>query len=136
MWGIVRRALLPLLVLAVGIAVLVYGVKKHTAHVFEEQEIEISAYAARVCRARICRPDSVVLLAWMACRVSPALQVRCLRLGAPPPELQKVKQKIFVGKDESEMAIVRDVTIGGLVLWIQAICDERTVAKPPSLCPT
>ncbi len=42
MWKIVRRAALPSVVLAVGIAALVYALTKHMTHVFVEQEIEIT----------------------------------------------------------------------------------------------
>jgi hypothetical protein len=54
----------------------------------------------------------------------------------PPPELQKMKQKILVGKDEPELAIVRDVTIGGLMLLPSGKLKRTYSGAPPSLCPT
>jgi hypothetical protein len=137
MWRIFRRVMLPLLVLAVGVVVLVHGVKKHTAHVFEEQEIEIT----------IAPPPTPFLqpggppgfggppgMGGMPGFDGPPGAMP--PFGAPPPELRKVKQKIFVGKDEPEMAIVRDVTIGGLVLLDSGDLRRTYSGQPPSLCPT
>ena len=42
MWNIIQRGVLPLLLLAGGIASFAYGVKYHVREVIEEQEIEIS----------------------------------------------------------------------------------------------
>ncbi len=137
MWGILRRAMLPLVVLSLGIAALVYGVEKHTAHVFEEQEIEISLAPPPPPPPDLGGPPGMDGFPGMDGMpdfgggpgvFSP--------FGAPPPELQKVKQKIFVGTDELETVIVRDVTIGGLVLLDSGELRRTYSGEPPSLCPT
>ncbi len=142
MWGILRRAILPVVMLAVGIAALVHGVAKHTAHVFEEQEIEISLAPPPDMGGP---PGMDGLPGMPGMGDLPGMEGMPPGLGgldalspfgAPPLELQKVKQKIFVGKDEREMAIVRDVTIGGLVLLESGELRRTYSGEPPSLCPT
>jgi hypothetical protein len=135
MWKIVRRALLPLLVLAVGVAVLVHGVKKHTAHVFVEREIEISL-APPVFAAPNMPPGFGGPPGMNGMPGFPGGPGGMPPFGAPPPELQKMKQKIMVGQDEPETAIVRDVTIGGLVLLASGELKRTYSGAPPSLCPT
>jgi hypothetical protein len=135
MWGIFQRAMLPLLVLAVGITALVHGVKNHTTHVFEEREIEITlappAPFAPGIPPGFGGPPGLDMG-----RGFDGAPGAMPPFGAPPPELQKVKQKIFVGTDESEMAIVRDVTIGGLALLDSGDLRRTYSGQPPSLCPT
>ena len=134
MWKTVRRALLPLLVLAVGIAVLVYGVKKHTARVFVEQEIEISlappGFPGAGMPPGFGGPPGMDGMPGF-----PGAPDGMPPFG-PPPELQKMKRKITVGKDEPELAIVRDVTIGGLMLLPSGELKRTYSGAPPTLCPT
>jgi hypothetical protein len=135
MWGIVRRALLPLLMLLVGVAALVYGVKKHAAHVFVEKEIEINlappGFAGPGMPPGFGGPPGMG-----GAPGFPGPPGGMPAFAGPPPQLQKMKQKILVGNDEPETAIVRDVTIGGLVLLSSGELKRTYSGAPPSLCPT
>jgi hypothetical protein len=134
MWGIVRRALLPLLVLSVGVAVLVHGVQQHTAHVFVEKEIEIDLVPPGFANPGM-PPGFGGPPGLGGAPGFPGPPGGMPAFGAPPPS-QKLKQKVLVGNDEPETAIVRDVTIGGLVLLSSGELKRTYTGAPPSLCPT
>ena len=119
MLKIIQRAILPAMLLFLGIASLTFGVRHHAKTVFEDKEIEIS----------IVPPD--MPLPPSDFNGPPNFMPPRL-----PPELQKVKRTIVVGKDAPEMAMIRDVTIGGLVLTEAGELKRTYSGKPPSLCPT
>jgi len=58
--------------------------------------------------------------------------------GPMPPDLrmQKIREKVLVPHDEFEGAIVRDVTVGGVILLPDGILKRTYSGRPPSLCPT
>jgi hypothetical protein len=58
--------------------------------------------------------------------------------GPSPPEMrvQKIREKILVAHDEPERAIVRDVTVGGVLLLPDGLLKRTYSGRPPSLCPT
>ena len=53
-----------------------------------------------------------------------------------PPEMQKVTQIVMIGKEETEMVILRDLTVGGIVLLPSGKLKRTYTGNPPSLCPT
>lgn len=129
MWRVVRRAMLPILVLGVGVAALVYGVSARTAHVYEDKEIEI--------------PIPVMMAPGFGGPPGmggmpdfPGAPSDMPAFGAPVPVIQKIKQTVAIGKDEPEMAIVRDVTIGGLMLLDSGALKRTYRGEAPKLCPT
>ncbi len=130
MGSLLRRAILPLLLLAVGIASIVYGTSHHTEQVFEEQEIEI-ALAPPPLPSEMNGPPGFGGPSEFG-----GLPGELQPFGAPPPELQKVKQKVYVGTQEPELALVRDVTIGGLERLASGELRRTYSGAPPSLCPT
>jgi hypothetical protein len=145
MWSVVRRAILPLLVLAIGIAGLTYGLHKHTARAFEErvEEIEITVpeFGPPGMPPEFAGPPGVPpeFAGPPGMDGPPGFPgpPGMLPFGPPPPRKQKVTQTTIVEKSLSEPTIIRDVTIGGLVLEARGL--RRTYSgsgPPPSLCPT
>ena len=55
-----------------------------------------------------------------------------------PPELQfeTITQTSLVAQDDPERAIVRDVTVGGVVRLANGQLQRTYSGKPPALCPT
>jgi hypothetical protein len=143
MWRIVQRILLPLVLLGVGIASLVYGLRSHTAEVFEEQEIEIALGPPAPPPPEPGLPPELGGMpgfpdpsGFGGMPGMPGMGDPMSPFGAPPPELQKVKQKIFVGKEEPEPVLVREITIGGLMRLATGELQRTYTGEPPSLCPT
>jgi len=118
---VLRRGILPISMLALGIVSLFWGAKRHVQKVFEEQEIEIT----------IASPELML--------PPEALGVPMpgpMGFETPPPMLQKVKQIVLVGNDEPEPRLVFEVTIGGLALLETGELQRTYRGAPPSLCPT
>ena len=132
MGKIIQRGIMPILLLAGGVAALGYGVKYHIRPVFVEQEIEISLAPPQL-------PPMAPGAGPPGFGPPPGFggpPGGMSPFGAAPPELQKVKQKVLVGQDDLELALVRDVTIGGLVLLGSGEMKRTYSGQPPSLCPT
>jgi hypothetical protein len=55
---------------------------------------------------------------------------------APPPELSKVKQKVILTEETSELALIREVTFGGVTRLSSGVLWRTYTGVPPSLCPT
>jgi hypothetical protein len=145
-WAVIQRAMLPVLLIAAGIGSVVYGAMHHTVPVVEEREEEID----------IAPPTPF----------GPEFPGEGPQMGGPPefgppgfgppgfgpPEfgppgfgppgfgppsqLTKRKVKILVSEDEREPAIIREVTIGGVVLLGPGKLKRTYSGKAPSLCPT
>lgn len=124
MWNLVQHAVLPTMLLGLGIASLTYGVSRHRATVLESEEIEITLAPPDMPEPP---PDFGGPPGFGPPRFMPP------RL---PPELRKVTQIVMVGKEATEMAMIRDVTIGGLALTDEGELKRTYTGKPPSLCPT
>jgi hypothetical protein len=55
---------------------------------------------------------------------------------ALPPELAKEKEKIVLDEVLSELALIREVTIGGVTRLSDGGLWRTYTGTPPSLCPT
>jgi hypothetical protein len=133
------RATIPLVVLAGGIGSLLYGVGRHSASVSVEQEIEIDLAPppgveppglgqpgpgfgdpALDGQAEWGLPPAPVQPPWLS----------------PPRELSKMKQKIVLAEETSELALIREVTFGGVTRLSSGVLWRTYTGAPPSLCPT
>jgi len=137
------RATIPLVLLAGGIVSLVYGISRHSAVISVEQEIEIDLAAPAGVAAPgfggaglpglgppgdgsgppgdgFTDPALAGPPPWMA----------------PPPELSKVKQKVILTEETSELTLIREVTFGGVTRLSSGVLWRTYTGVPPSLCPT
>jgi hypothetical protein len=112
----IRRAVLPVLLVIGGLASLVYGVKFHVVPVLAEEKTEVS----------IDMPDPLQ-------SSMPGMQSF-----DEPPRMRKqtVERTVEVTINLSEPALIRDVTVGGVVLNKSGDIMRTYSGKPPSLCPT
>jgi hypothetical protein len=117
MWNVVKRGLLPGLLMILGLASLIYGSRFHNEPVLtestSEQTIEVPDMSVQTF------PDGRGF-------TSP-----------PPMRKQTVQKTEEVTIYLPEPAIVKDVSVGGLVLAAKSGQLKRTYSgKAPSLCPT
>ncbi|MBN2023126.1 MAG: hypothetical protein JW809_10065 [Pirellulales bacterium] len=139
---ILQRGLLPVVLLAVGIASLAYGVGYHRREVLEEQEIEIDVMPPEmppdVPPEDMGGPPGADEFGGPPGFGEPSDFGPPGAFGPPalPPELRKIKQIILVGIQEPEMRLVRDVTVGGLARLESGELKRTYTGEPPSLCPT
>ena len=131
----VLRAAAPLLLVACGIASLVYGIAHHTAVVSADQEIEIS----------LTPPPGIALPGELGGAPGFGLPGAGLDDPAsafPPPflqlpsELAKVKEKVVVSEPRSELTLIREVTFGGVTRKSTGVLWQTYTGAPPTLCPT
>ena len=143
---ILQRALLPTVMLGLGIASLVWGATHHVLEIYEEQEVEISLAPP---------PDMMDPMGPQDFPGGPdglepgfpgepgfeepgfggPSDMPPFMVG-PPPELQKVKQVVMIPEEESESQAVFEITIGGLALLETGELLRTYSGAPPSLCPT
>ncbi len=132
---ILQRGLLPIAMLGLGIASLVWGSKHHILEIYEEQEIEISIAPP---------PEMMPPMGPAGFPGEPGFEdpgfggppgMPPFMMG-PPPELQTVKQIVLVSKEEPESQAVFEITIGGLALLETGELQRTYTGAPPSLCPT
>jgi hypothetical protein len=119
MWAIVRRAISPALLLIGGVVALVYGVAYHRVPVLEETESQTT----------IDVPLEIPL---------PSPFGDNAPFDRAPAVVKKTVTRIDRSiKIESEAAIVREVTVGGVVL-LESGAIKRTyeTGKGPALCPS
>ena len=131
----VLKAAVPLVLLAVGIAGLVYGIAHHTVVVSAEQEIEVD-----LAPPPGMGPPGVD-------GGFPGFGPPGAELGGPalpfpppfmqlPPELSKAKEKVIVSEPSSELTLIREVTFGGVTRRSPGVLWRTYSGAPPSLCPT
>jgi hypothetical protein len=118
---ILQRGLLPIVMLGLGIALLVWGAQHHLLEIYEEQEIKVS----------IAPPPEM-----MQPMGPPGMEGAPPFMAGPPPELQTVTQVVMVSKEEPESQAVFEITIGGLALLKTGELQRTYSGAPPSLCPT
>ncbi|MCC6125018.1 MAG: hypothetical protein IT426_08655 [Pirellulales bacterium] len=116
---ILRRAVLPLLSIIAGVAALVYGVRFHVLPVIEERESEITV--------NVPEPFSPMQPSF------PGMDPQ-----AGPPQFRKqtatkITEEIL---PLAEPALIRDATIGGIVLSEARELKRTYRGAPPLLCPT
>jgi hypothetical protein len=123
---ILQRGLLPIVMLGLGIASLVWGAKHHILEIYEEQEIEISIAPP---------PEMMQPMSPPGFPGGPDGGMEPFMAG-PPPELQTVTQIVLVSIEEPESQAVFEITIGGLALLETGELQRTYIGAPPSLCPT
>lgn len=140
---ILQRVLLPVTMLGLGIASLVWGTTHHVLEIFEEQEIEISLAPPPELMEPMGPPDFPGGPDG-AFPGEPGFEDPAMGgpgamppfMAGPPPELQKVKQVVLISKEEPESRVVFEITIGGLALQETGELQRTYTGAPPSLCPT
>jgi hypothetical protein len=114
---IIRRGIVPAVFLILGLASLIYGARFHRTSVLTKEKSEIS----------IDVPSPFSEPPFPGARP----------FGEPPGMKKKtVTQTIEVVILQPEPAMIRDVTIGGVVLNKSGNIERTYSGKPPSLCPT
>jgi hypothetical protein len=146
--NVIRRAILPSLLLVGGVGMVVYGFNSRHLPVWEEALVKEEVTEEREIEVPIevpglPGPDGF----------PPDGMPGMLPPPAPPPVKQKVLVQVTRDREtervveEPEYALVREITFGGVVLVApdklmrtyrraEAGWDEADVAPPPSLCPT
>lgn len=122
MWATIKRAIVPLLLLICGVASLIYGAKFHATPVVQQKEVEVP-----IAPSELFPPPLFG---------EPPLPGEPAPFGEPPPFLTQAKETILIAEDELEPAIIRDVTVGGLVLLASGELKRTYSGEAPSLCPT
>ena len=147
---ILQRGFLPIVMVALGVASLLWGAARHTLEVYEEQEIEISIapppemMQSMAPPAFPTGPEQGMGQGFLgdpafgdpAFGAPPDMGGMPPFIAGPPPELQKVKQIVMISKEEPESRVVFEVTIGGLALLETGELKRTYSGAPPSLCPT
>lgn len=132
---ILRRGLLPIMMLGLGIASLVWSAKHHVLEIYEEQEIKISIAPPPEMMQPMgpggphggMEPDFPG---------QPGMGGMPPFMAGPPPELQTVTQFVLVSKEEPESQAVFEITIGGLARLETGELKRTYSGASPSLCPT
>ena len=130
MWAIVRRAVLPGLLLIGGLGSLIYGAMFHKASVVEERETETTIDVPLGLPP--ARPFGEMSPPGM-----PPFPGGAPMDAAPAVIKKKVKRVDRVTVEMSEPSMIRDVTVGGLALSKSGEL-ERTYSGDagPAMCPT
>ena len=129
---ILQRGLLPIVMLGLGIASLVWGAKHHILEIYEEQKIEISVAPPPEMMQLMTPPG----FEGFGFEGPPGVGGMPPFMPGPPPELQTVEQVVLVSEEESESQAVFEITIGGLALLETGELLRTYSGAPPSLCPT
>ena len=137
MWKVIRRAVLPVLLIAGSVASVIYGARHNTQVVLEEEEREI-----------LIGPPPEAFPPGLMPGMPPGAQPGMPGMPPgfpgpggfpqpflPPPQI-KVIEKILVPTDTSEFTLTRELTFGGVVLLASGELKRTYSGKAPSLCPT
>jgi hypothetical protein len=119
MWNFIRRAIFPGILLIVGFASLMYGAKYHFVPVLTEQKTEMTI-------------DIPVAFSQIPPPFPGAQQFD----GHPQTRKQVVQRTEEITIKESEPALIRDVTVGGVAFNEFHKLKRTYSGKAPSLCPT
>ncbi len=133
LWAIVQRALVPIVLVGAGIALVVYGAAYHTVTVAEEQEIEIEVEPPMPFGPEFPGDDPEL---GGPPGSEPPEFAPPFPMDQLPPDLAKRKVKVLVTEVEREPVVIWEVTIGGLALLEPGTLTRTYSGKPPSLCPT
>jgi hypothetical protein len=131
MWAIVRRAVVPGLLLSGGLASLIYGALFHEAPVVTEKETETTIDVP------LALPPARPFGDGPSFGESPSFPGGPLMGEAPAFVKKTVKRVDLVTIDESEPSLIREVTVGGVALQKSGEL-KRTYSgnAGPALCPT
>jgi len=132
MWKLLRRTIAPVVLFLGGISMLVYGGRFHVTPVVEERVEEITLKLPNLLWLSVIEdyggigvlgedgmpdPDSALAADY-------------------PPEFETVTRTSEVTRHESEPALIREVTFGGVTLKESGDIWRTYVGEAPSLCPT
>jgi hypothetical protein len=115
-WAVVRRAIVPGLLVLGGLASLVYGTMYHAEPVMEEQETTTT----------IDVPAAFI----------PGEFGRDAFAVQPRSNKKTVTRVERVTKNASEPALIRDITVGGVALLDSGQLKRTYSGKGPALCPS
>jgi hypothetical protein len=118
MLTIVRRAVFPLLFVLVGLVAIIYGTAFHAVPVLEDKTREVT---------KVVPPKPSPF---------PEMDMQQFK----PPTFIKVKEPYTETISVSEPEMIRDATVGGIVLTdkreLKLKYSPSSGEKPPALCPT
>ena len=126
---IILQTIPPTLLFCAGIACLFYGARHHKLPVSAEQEIEIS----------IAPPPMYAPPGGAPFDAGPGMGPPGMgppQMMGPPPIATKIKEKVIVTDDRTELSLVREVSVGGVTLLDSGQLMQTYTGEPPSLCPT
>lgn len=134
----VVRAILPLALVLAGAALVAYGARSHRQEVVGQEEIKAPSIPQADQAAEDSGDPSVPppgmpgvppgpALPWLAGPTPPPMQA-----DGPEGDGPRIQEFLI---EESEPQLIKEVTVGGLVLAVGRL--KRTyVGDTPSLCPT
>lgn len=125
---IFQRAVLPILLMASGVASLVYGLGYHRTAVVDQQEVEEKVTIPSQFGPPPGFPGGPP--------TAGGPEVGGMPPFAPPPIVQIVKRIERTTKEEPESRLVFEVSIGGLARLDTGELKRTYAGKAPSLCPS
>ena len=136
MWAIVKRVVIPIVLVACGLGSLVYGIARHSATVHAEKETEVSIPVPGPFGPGepFESPPGPFGSERSPFESPPPGQP--FPFGPPGIVFQKVIEKIPIVQDEPEWVIVREVTFGGITRLANGQLKRTYSGQPPALCPT
>jgi len=135
MWRIILRTIPPVVLLAGGIASVIYGAWFRTVPVSEEQEIEISL-APPPMPGFPGEPPFDDQFGGPPFGGPPEMGGPPDMMGPMPPGMGKIKEKIIVTEPEPEPKLINEVTFGGVTLVASGDIMRTYSGEPPAMCPT
>ncbi len=133
MWQTIRRLILPTAILLLGVGMWVYGARQHTQPVIEEQEM---TFLEPDPNAPPFDPFGDPFPGAPPFDGPPEFGPPGEFVPPPPPPMIPVTVLADVVERNAEPLLIRDVTIGGLVLSDSGELRRTYTGEPPSLCPT
>jgi hypothetical protein len=128
MWAIVRRAIVPVLLVIAGIVAIIEGVLYHPIPVFFETE------TTQTIEIPLVQPSSPPMDDPSAPPGMPG--PNGMPMGAPTSIKQKVTRINRTDLVLTEPALTRDITVGGVVRTGMGELKRTYSGKGPALCPT
>jgi hypothetical protein len=134
MWTLLRRTIVPAVLFVGGVSMLVYGGRFHITPVVEETVEETTL---KIPNPLWFTPIIIEQYGGLGVLGEDGMPDPNSALAADyPPETVKKKIKSEVTKQESEPALIREVTFGGVVLKESGAIWRTYTGEAPSLCPT
>ena len=142
MWMILRRAVVPLLLLTAGVSLGVYGAKRHVIPVIDEHEEEVSLPISAPFGFGLPGVQGEPFPGGPAFgEGQPPGEGSPMDMPPPPPwqpqpMTTKVMKKVILTTDEPESKIIREASVGGVAMVDGEIKRTYSGDQGPALCPT
>lgn len=153
MWAMIQRIIVPGVLLGAGIVSAIYGTTRHVVEVVQEQEEEISIPVARPFGPGPFGPEGGAFPGGPPQDGGPPFAEAQPPMDRPPgdqppmdgpppfwqppPMFEKVIKKTITITDEPEPKVVREVSVGGLMLADSGEIKRTYSGQDgPALCPT